>query len=520
MSFTGPLVIALTYTRCLPSRPQLRTVSAWPVAAATLALCVGAAPPSAAAEGSARGKPNVIVVTVDDQSLRTFERRIMPNTLKLAAGAQGQKLEGYASPPLCCPSRAGFLTGQYPQNHGVLKNDWAELREPDNTLPAWLQAAGYNTGFAGKYLNGYKPGAKPAAGFDSWFGFVGKPGYFDYKASRQGDMKRYGDKREDYSTTVITDKSRGFIRRKAESSRPFFLWTSYYAPHGRRSDHPSCKAGAPEPLAKDWRRFRDARVELPPSFNEKDVSDKPSRVRRARLRRGYAQFAKDRIRCTYAALQEVDRGIGDLQRTLKKLRIDDETIIFYTSDNGLFFGEHRLNGKSLPYVEAVRVPFVVNVPRRFIRGQQVAPIREPVANIDLAPTILDFAGGEPCTARGACRVMDGRSLVGPMQGDLSGWPRPRPIGVRLGEGCGAYRAVFQRSDVYVEYLRRVRGACKVAGTELYDLVEDPFQLRNRLFKPTDGAIDDAERLHEVVARLWDCAGIEGRDPPQAGRPFC
>jgi len=119
----------------------------------------------------------------------------MPKTFGLLNGGQGRELKGYASPPLCCPSRAGFLTGQYPQNHGVFKNSWSLLREPANILPAWLQAAGYKTAFAGKYLNKHLPYPAPGPGFDSWFELKGSPSYFNYEASKQGVETRYGSER-------------------------------------------------------------------------------------------------------------------------------------------------------------------------------------------------------------------------------------------------------------------------------------------------------------------------------------
>ena len=137
------------------------------------------------------GDPNVIVVMVDDQGLKTFSTKRMPNTFDLTDGGAGTELRGYASPPLCCPARAGFLTGQYPHNHGVRQNDWRFFEEPDNTLPAWPQNAGYHTGFVGKYLNGYKGPPVPAGGWDSWFEPMQPTGYFNYAISNQGIVRRW-----------------------------------------------------------------------------------------------------------------------------------------------------------------------------------------------------------------------------------------------------------------------------------------------------------------------------------------
>ncbi len=467
--------------------------------------------------------PNVIVVMVDDQSLASFNRMTMPRTFDLLDGGKGRELEGYASPPLCCPSRAGFMTGQYPQNHGVFENNWALLREPANTLPSWLQAAGYKTAFAGKFLNKHAEYPKPAAGFDYWFGLQGPPAYFDYEASRQGVEVSYGSKRSDYSTTVVNEESERFIRRAANGDDPFFLWSSYFAPHARRSESSFCGTKAPLPLEEDFKAAKKIPLELSPSFNERDVSDKPQSVKQRELidRKG-TQEMKNRFRCTVAALQEVDRGVGGFRRLLAQEKLADDTIIFYTSDNGYFFGEHRLlKGKVLPYREAVQVPFLAHVPPRYLDGEEMASVSQPVANIDLAPTILDFANAGPCTEDGTCRVMDGRSMTPLFRGEEGAWPNPRPIGFQLGEGCRTYQAVYEGDESYVEWpVRRANGSCGVAERELYDLQADPFQLRNRLYKPSPGAIADAERLSESLSRVSTCAGIEGRDPQQGGRPFC
>ena len=522
---SGPGATHDPYThRLLPSQ-HVRTLAACLVVGAAVTFGLRAGGETAAkAQVSARGTPdpNVIVVTVDDQGLGTFSEETMPRTFKMLDDGAGQELEGYASPPLCCPSRAGFATGQYPQNHGVVHNSWTLLREPDNTLPAWLQADGYRTGFVGKYLNNHTAYPAPAGGFDSWFELRGPRGYYGYEASDDGVIKRYGNKRSDYSTTVVTEESEKFIRQQAAQDAPFFLWTAYFAPHARKSDGDFCGRSSPLPLVEDFRKFSDLDVELSRSYDEKNNDDKPSRVRnRPRLPAHYADLARDRFRCTVAALQEVDRGIADIRALLRREELDDDTIIVYTSDNGYFFGEHRLReGKKLPYQEAVRVPMIAHVPPRYLGGSDVSRVDQSVANIDLAPTILDFANADPCTQGGQCRVMDGRSIVPLLEGGDGGWPDPRPISIGLPGDCSGYNGLYQGREVYFEWLKKERGECSFAERELYDLRQDPFQLRNRLYKPSGGAIRDGERLSELAARLMNCAGIEGRDPRQQGRPFC
>ncbi len=466
--------------------------------------------------------PNVIVVMVDDQSLATFSKKTMPHTFGLTDKGRGVELRGHATPPLCCPARAGFLTGQYPHNHGVRQNDWRFLREPDNTLAAWLQGAGYTTGFVGKYLNEYENSPMPAGGWDRWYELMQPTGYFDYSVSNQGVPLAKGDERRDYSTRVVTEESRDFIRSAAAD--PFFLWTSYFAPHPRNSKRdPQCK-DAPVPLPEDFDAVGRVDVELSASYDEKDVSDKPKRVRRRdRLGDDYQKTVAKRLQCTIAAMSEVDQGVRKIGQTLRKLGIEDDTVIIYISDNGFYFGEHRIDyGKYLPYVEGVRVPMLVHVPPKFLGGDRVAQrIKEPIANIDLAPTILDLAGAEPCTEGGACRVMDGRSIMDLLRGEESGWPDPRPIGMNLKHQCVGYEGVYEGNQTYVEWYGRIHGDCRTPERELYDLKTDPGQLENRLHgNPTQDASADAARLADLVDRLMHCSGIEGRDPQQPKTPFC
>jgi N-acetylglucosamine-6-sulfatase len=489
-----------------------------------LALSMDPGSPGASEAAAAQGRPegpNVIVVMTDDQSLHSFSERLMPHTFGLTDDRQGSVLRGHASPPLCCPARAGFLTGQYPHNHGVFENDWGLLAEPDNTLPAWLQADGYTTGFVGKYLNEYSNSPAPAGGYDSWYELIQPAAYYDYQVSDQGVVGTAGNDRSEYSTTVVTRESRNFIREASKDNDPFFLYSSYFAPHPRNSESGECGRDSALPLAKDLDEFRGKRVKLGKSYNERDIKDKPPRVsNRPRLAPGTAAVEKDRVRCARAAMQAVDRGVQKLKKTLRKEGLANDTVIVYLSDNGSFFGEHRIDkGKYLPYVEAVRVPMLIHAPAGVL-GERMSRIKQPVANIDLAPTILDLANAEPCTVGGDCRVMDGRSIVPLMKGNDSAWPRHRPIAVNLRKSCRGYRGVYAGRDVYVNWFRRVKGDCENPDYELYDLRKDPYQLENRLHTPSGGAIRDGERLHELMERLTTCSGIEGRDPQQDQRPFC
>jgi len=462
--------------------------------------------------------PNVVVVMVDDQSRVTFNRDVMPRTFDMIDDG-GTELRGYALPPLCCPSRAGFLTGQYPHNHGVLANHWGMLKDPENTLPDWLDAAGYRTGFFGKYLNRFTPSPKPATGFDSWFE-IRNAGYYEYKYSDNGKPETAGDDGADYSTTVLTQRSLAFLYEKSEA--PFFLYTSYVAPHTRKSDHPTCGNKSPEPLDRDWQQFRDAPIELPAGYNEQDVSDKPRSVRNLKaLPDRYARIEKDHLRCTMAAMRAVDRGVGDLRSAIDEIGAANNTVFIYLSDNGYYFGEHRIRGgKTFPYDEAARVPMVIDIPAHVLGEEPVAKVGKAVANIDVAPTILELAGVEPCRAVGDCRVMDGRSFAGLLRGDDEGWPDDRGLLMEVDRGCYAYGGVIRRNETYIEFPGPNFEQCGRSQRELYDSSTDPAQLQSLLQHPTEEARARARVLREELGRLSRCRGIEGRDKRQGDAPFC
>jgi N-acetylglucosamine-6-sulfatase len=488
-----------------------------------------------AAAARAARPPNFLVILVDDQAKNSFSRRYMPRTFRSIVDRGTTFSNGLAAPPLCCPDRAGILTGQYPHNHGVFSNrpGYPALKDPANTLPVWLRRAGYRTGLIGEFLNRY-PGARPAPGFDRWFKLKVRPsgGYYGYSVSDNGRVRQYGDQRGDYSTDVLTRTTRQFLDRRANSTRPFFLWLTYNAPHvAPRSDVGPCRNQDPIPPDKAaYSAQKRVPLPRPPSFDELRVSDKPKRIRSLpRFDRPKVEDIVRRWHCTLAAMREVDSGVG---RVMSSLRRDGElghTIVFYLSDNGYLFGEHRIPAaKGFVYQPALEVPYVVRVPSAYRAGPAPARTDKLVTNQDVAPTLLDYAGRylpgvEPCAAPARCRRMDGRSLA-PLLGG-AGWPDSRGVLVEIDSrlnptkrqprgapspecGC-AYAAVRTSRFVYSELV--------TGESELYDLKLDPDELRN--VASSAGYAAERQALASRLDRLRQCSGIEGRDLPSAN-PFC
>jgi N-acetylglucosamine-6-sulfatase len=489
--------------------------------AAIASLAVGAI--TSTRDGQARaeapaGAPNFILVVVDDQADNTFKPRYEPHTFKWLVHDGTRFVNGLAAPPLCCPDRAGLYTGDYPHNSGVFWDTpgYAALTDKRDTLPVWLHSAGYRTGLVGKLMNNYSTyaGTKPAPGFDFWFNLLGEKRYFRYHVSDQGRQRYFDRASSDYSTDVFTNAAARFIRQSSHGKRPFFLWLGYDAPHTAHASYvKGCRGNDPiPPNFATLRRFQQVKLPKPRSYNERDVSDKPPDIASLPpIDLTVLDNIRRRFHCTLGADWQVDRDIGRIRRELHRDGELSRTIVFYVSDNGYFYGEHRIpRGKALPYDPAMRVPYAVHVPPRYRAARQHRTDRHLVTNEDIAATILDFAGNPPsCASAVDCRTLDGRSLR-PLLGGAGSWPRGRGVLSEIAGGAKHWRAVRTARYLYARY--------EGGGRELYDLRKDPSELRNVASSPRYSSVESklATRLH----RLRHCAGISGRDQPVNGVPFC
>jgi N-acetylglucosamine-6-sulfatase len=500
-------------------------VAALGLAGAVIALSINRDDPP---QQAAPNAPNFIVIMTDDQALNTWKPSVMPRTFARMVDGGTDFKEAFAVPPLCCPARASFLTGRYPHNHGVVTNNYRRLADKEDVLPVWLSEAGYQTMFAGKFLNGYERegtnrGLDPAPGWGSWWGLTGdERRYFDYEASVDGIPKSFGTTRSDYVTNTTTEAALDFMRAGAKEDSPYFLWIAHQAPHTTSRDTGSemCPANlAPTPLQSDLRRTRGVRLPTKPNYYESNVKDKPKPIRSEAPRPVNPSRPLKSYRCSVAAMTAVDRGVERVFRVLEETGEADDTVVFFISDNGFFFGEHRKGfGKALPYDAATRVPLAIAAPRNVLGGLATRPSKATVGTIDLAPTMLELAGLE-----GVHRT-DGRSLVSLLRGDEKSWPLQRKLVLELGveSRCTGFRALRQRSTLYTEYRRlNAEGECSRGARELYDARRDPFLLRNRLgtrrVEPTDTR--RADDLSAKLEELGSCSGIEGRDPP-VSQGFC
>ncbi len=456
--------------------------------------------------------PNLLVVTTDDQTAAQFSRRTMPRMRRFFARGGTLFTDSISAPPLCCPSRAGFLTGDYAHNHGVLTNDpgYQHLRDKLNILPFWLHDAGYETGLVGKYLNGFPVLSESPPGWDYAFGAGGVVGYFDFDVGVDGSIKHFGGGR--YATDVYSGAARRFIRDSGSRDNPFFLWLTYNAPHTVPDGAAPCAGEAAQPPDRSaYERFATTPLPRTPAFGERDVSDKGRWVQgRAPLSAG--KLAKLRLhwRCALSTLPSVDRGLASIVAELRRTHQLDRTIVVFTSDNGYFYGEHRItDGKEIPYEPALRVPLAIRVPAALRDGRPPAESPVLVSNVDLAPTLLDFAHAQPCAKSQGCRVLDGHSLLPLLQGESVPWSSGRAIPLELDEKFD-YEAFRTPNEMFMRLRDDPQGAIAPPEEELYRLDEDPFELRNELVGGAGAAA--RTRLEHELDALTRCRGTSG---PQA-----
>jgi arylsulfatase A-like enzyme len=485
--------------------------------AAILCAAVGIATlPGAGEAQKQKGKkeqrdPNIVLVMTDDQTVESM--RVMPRVEDKLAESGVTFRNSFASFPVCCPSRATMLTGQYPDNHGVRTNQppgggYAALGPTiGNTLPVWLQKAGYYTAHIGKFLNGYGRTSLDTdvpPGWSEWYGSLDDPdGYtggtysmYGYTLNENGAIVHYGTTPEvpeaaTYQTDVYSAKAQDFVERRAPSRKPFYLSVATLAPH---SEGGAPQGNNPRAAPRHEGVFASEPVPRPPSFDEADVSDKPADIRNLNPITAQQEAQIDaRYRARLESLLAVDELVGALVEKVKAEGELKNTYFIFTSDNGFFHGEHRVrNGKVRHYEESSKVPLVIrgpDIPKDKVRDQLAA-------NIDLAPTIADIAGAKPK------RKTDGDSLL------------PLAEDGRLEPGRGILIEAFNNADdedpdganLRYSAVRTDRYVYAETGAEqeLYDLSTDPFELTSRHADPSLARVKAA--LDELLAELTSCAG--------------
>lgn len=519
-----------------------------------------------APEASGADRPNFVVIQTDDQSPRLMRskfrgdrggfQRTMPNTMDMVVRGGTEFPKFYATSPVCSPSRASLLTGQYPHSNGLISNGgpfggwqgWMNLPTATRNLPVSLQRAGYRTSHFGKFTNSYYDPVTGGAtlevppGFDNWFTNSFRSGdnrMYGYSVNDNGQIKgpygkrNYSDKRGldpracrigtgsvhiggkkkrcNYITDVMTRRAVDEIRNGGDG--PLFLQIDYDAPHGDVRP-----PAGPQPATRHLGSASRTPMPRPPNFNEADFSDKPAALREVAPRRLGPREIKRTVfsyRKQIESLRSIDDSVGAIIGALRKTGELDNTYVFFLSDHGYFIGEHRFSlGKFLAYEEASTVSMAVRGPgiRRGVKS------REIVGNIDVPATIFGLSDAEPDYS------VDGRSMA-------PYWKRPglttrRPIEISLlgssgaaGDGSASTSgAVASARAPALDYRGYRVGPYKLikyesGESELYDLKRDRSELEN-VFR--DGSYAPVrEYMEEHLDQVINCSGSGCREqlPP-------
>ena len=480
------------------------------LALAGIACSEDPAPPPAASAF----RPNLIVVVVDDLRWDEFGAGghpylETPNIDRLAAEG-AWFVNAFHAVPLCSPNRATLLTGQFPSRHGIIDNVSRSLASHHlRTFPQALQRSGYRTAFLGKWHMGNDPTPRP--GFDYWVGLPGQGRSVDPEFFEDGKRQVV----RGYTTDLLTDRAIGFIERTGDT--PFLVYLAHKAVHPdvvQRDDgsvDPESDLGY-VPAPRHRGRYQGRSFERPAVDLAADLGGKPAVAAAIARLPGAAghepgHFAPpwggdETIQRRAEMILAVDEGLGRIMALLEERGILDRTAIVLTSDNGYFFGEHGLTSeRRLPYEESIRNPFLLRYPPAAPAGFRPGGL---ALTVDLAPTLLDLAGvdGGP--------GIQGRSLV-----PLLARPEPpadwresvlvefytyeNPFPHLLDMD---YRAIRTGRFKYIHWVHHPD------RDELYDLEEDPRELRNLAGDPSHQRVKQELRV-ELGRLVLQAIGIPG-----------
>lgn len=419
-------------------------------------------------------KPNILLVVSDDQPLRSMET--MPLTRRWMNRSGVKYTHAYATTPVCCPSRATLLTGQYAHNHRVTTNGRETVLRLDqeSTVQKVLSDNGYLTAAYGKYLNAWNV-YKPPPHFDEWAIIPKSKDAYSWGIwNVQGGLEYVPT----YGTTFVGEKATDFIERAHESDQPWFMYLAPPAPHSPY-----------EPEGK-YRSLEVSRWKGDPSNFDRDDRDMPDYVRAAQRKFYEGQDVRRRQLIT---LKSLDDTMGGLQATLEGLGELDNTLVIYISDNGYLWGQHHMIKKFVPYVESVRIPAFISWPEGLVPGKD----ERVVGTIDITPTILDAAGFDPRQEL----PVDGRSLLD------GSWSRREILIEAWKESARipAWSGLISPRKSYVTYYSE--NDFTPTFHEYYKLLDDPYQMTNLL--GDDSSLNDPVNRRELELRLFrarTCAG--------------
>lgn len=407
-------------------------------------------------------RPNIIFILTDDQrwdSMGCMGNPIVqtPNLDQLAS--RGTLFTNmFCTTSICATSRASFLTGQYERRHGI-KTFGIPLskKQFSNSFAGLLKQNGYRTAMIGKWGLG---GKLPKEKYDYFDGFSGQGRYYPKDQSKKPGV---------HLTGKITDNALTFLET-CEADQPFLMQIYTKASH--------CQDGDPWPFQPDVKYdslFKDVQIPVPATATEKHFNELPEFLKTSEARKRWKiRFAtpemyQKSVKDYYRLIAGIDNLVGSIVEKLKEKKLDQNTVIIFTSDNGFYLGEHGLAGKWYMHEESIRLPLIIFDPRTHGGNKN----EDLVLNVDIAPTIADLAGVQIPVS------MQGKSLVPLIEGKEVAWrddflyehrfPReniPQTEGVRTKNW--KYTRYYNTDPVY---------------EELFNLESDPGEENNVVSRP-------------------------------------
>jgi arylsulfatase A-like enzyme len=433
-----------------------------------------------------------------------------PNIDRLAD--EGIRLDStFCTNALCTPSRATILTGQYSHINGVKTLD----DEIDSSRPIQsqklLQDSGYKTAIIGKWHLGNNEGSNPQ-GFDYWNVLPGQGDYFDPKFYEMGEEKQYTG----YVTDIITEKAVDWLD-STDRDDPFFLMVHHKAPHSPWLAAPRhMNLGVegeflePETLMDDYKTRSEA-VKIT-SIRVEDTSERNLKVKTPdgiskddKRRWAYQRYITDYTR----TIQAVDDSVGTLLDYLDENGLAENTLVIYTSDQGMFLGDHGWHDKRFMYEQSLQMPFIARLPGEIDAGSVSNAM---LLNVDFAATFYDYAGIDcPEEVQG----ISGRQILAGTTPD--GWRTSMyyrywmsMLGHRVVPNYGVRNERYKLIHYY-GVLPEDTGLDDLnipAEWELYDLQADPEEIKNVYGSPEYSSVQ-ADMLRELD-RLQTAAGDSPR----------
>ncbi|MFD1255437.1 sulfatase [Mucilaginibacter terrae] len=410
--------------------------------------------------------PNIVFMYTDDQRFdglsivqqeqgkaARFPYLKTPNMDRIAK--EGVRFRNaFVTLSLCSPSRASFLTGKYNHVNGIIDN-YHPFTDSVNTYPVLLKKAGYTTAYIGKWHMGSQSGKRP--GFDYSASYVAHGQYNNCPFEIDGVKQPTNGWVDD----VATDYAVNYIRKNKD--KPFVVILGFKAPHGGwtpparyKNLYTDAKLTKPvNELSKpSYISFWDARFANP---------DKP-------LYSWTDSSGNKRVKPYWGTVTGADDNVGRILDLLKELKLEENTIVVFTSDNGYFHGEHFLQDKRAAYEESMRIPLLIKYPAKFPKGKV---IDDMVLHLDVPSTLLQLAGVKPPAD------FQGKSLVNLVAGKEKQWrdafffqyyyesnsPTPTMLAVRTKT---AKLIKYPHQDDW---------------TELFDLGTDPYEMNNLFNNP-------------------------------------